>query len=88
MNKHNLRIISVLVGLALVALIAIQVYWIRSSIKLKKEEFDHSVIEALKSTSYKLEKIATANKIAKKTWKKMTSIAPKTNHNAFFFPSL
>lgn len=66
MNKHNLRIISVLVGLALVALIAIQVYWIRSSIKLKKEEFDHSVMEALKSTSYKLEKIATANKIAKK----------------------
>ena len=66
MNKHNLGIISVLVGLALVALIAIQVYWIRSSIKLKKEEFDHSVIEALKTTSYKLEKIATANKIAKK----------------------
>lgn len=66
MNKHNLGIISVLVGLALVALIAIQVYWIRSSIKLKKEEFDHTVIEALKSTSYKLEKIATANKIAKK----------------------
>lgn len=66
MNKHNLGIISVLVGLALVALIAIQVYWIRSSIKLKKEEFDHSVIEALKSTSYKLDKIATANKIAKK----------------------
>ncbi len=66
MNKHNLGIISVLVGLALVALIAIQVYWIRSSIKLKKEEFDHTVMEALKSTSYKLEKIATANKIAKK----------------------
>ncbi|MES2131094.1 MAG: HAMP domain-containing sensor histidine kinase [Bacteroidota bacterium] len=66
MNKHNLGIISILVGLALVALIAIQVYWIRSSIKLKKEEFDHSVIEALKTTSYKLEKIATANKIAKK----------------------
>lgn len=66
MNKHNLGIISVLVGLALVALIAIQVYWIRSSIKLKKEDFDHSVIEALKSTTYKLEKIATANKIAKK----------------------
>jgi two-component system phosphate regulon sensor histidine kinase PhoR len=66
MNKHNLGIISVLVGLALVALIAIQVYWIRSSIKLKKEEFDHTVIEALKSTTYKLEKIATANKIAKK----------------------
>ena len=66
MNKLNLGIISVLVGLALVALIAIQVYWIRSSIKLKREEFDNTVIEALKTTAYKLEKIATANKIAKK----------------------
>jgi hypothetical protein len=26
--------------------------------------------------------------MAKKTWKQMTSIAPKTNHNAFRFPSL
>lgn len=34
--------------------------------KLKKEEFERSVNEALKTTSYKLEKMATANKIAKK----------------------
>ncbi len=66
MNKHNLGIISVLVGVALVALIAVQIYWIKSSVALKKEEFERSVKEALKSTSGKLEKIATANKIAKK----------------------
>lgn len=66
MNKHNLGIISVLVGIALVALIAVQIYWIKSSIKLKEEEFERSVKEALKSTSSKMEKIATANKIAKK----------------------
>ncbi|MES2566122.1 MAG: HAMP domain-containing sensor histidine kinase [Bacteroidota bacterium] len=66
MNKHNLGIISVLVGVALVALIAVQIYWIKSSIKLKEEEFERSAKEALKSTSNKLEKIATANKIAKK----------------------
>jgi len=66
MNKHNLGIISVLVGIALCALIAVQIYWIKSSIKLKEEEFERSVKEALKSTSSKLEKIATANKIAKK----------------------
>ena len=66
MNKHNLGIISALVGLALIALIAVQIYWIKSSVKLKEEEFERSVKEALKSTSNKLEKIGTANKIAKK----------------------
>ena len=45
MNKHNLGIISVLVGVALCALIAVQIYWIKSSIKLKEEEFERSVKE-------------------------------------------
>ena len=39
MNKHNLGIISTLVGIALIALIAVQIYWIKSSVKLKEEEF-------------------------------------------------
>lgn len=66
MNKHNLGIISVLVGIAICALIAVQIYWIKSSIKLKEEEFERSVKEALKSTSNKIEKVGAANKIAKK----------------------
>ncbi len=66
MNKYNLGIISTLVAIALVALIAVQIYWIKSSITLKEEEFERSVKEALKSTSSKLEKITTANKISKK----------------------
>jgi hypothetical protein len=43
MNKHNLGIISTLVGIALIALIAVQIYWIKSSVKLKEEEFERSV---------------------------------------------
>lgn len=66
MNKYNLGVISVLVGVALVALIAVQIYWIQSSVKLKEEEFERSVNEALKSTANKLEKIAYSNKISKK----------------------
>lgn len=66
MNKLNLGVISVLVGVALVALIAVQIYWIKSSVTLKEEEFERSVNEALKITSHKMEKIATANKITKK----------------------
>lgn len=66
MNKLNLGVISVLVGVALVALIAVQIYWIKSSVTLKEEEFERAVTEALKATSHKMEKIATANKITKK----------------------
>jgi hypothetical protein len=40
--------------------------WIQSSVKLKEEEFERSVNEALKSTANKLEKIAYSNKISKK----------------------
>ena len=61
MNKHNLGIISVLVGIALIGLIAVQIYWIKSSVTLKEEDFERHVNEALKTTSYVLEKIATTN---------------------------
>jgi two-component system phosphate regulon sensor histidine kinase PhoR len=66
MNKHNLGIISTLVGIALVALIAVQIYWIKSSVKLKEEEFERSVKDALKSTAGKLERLEQKNKVSKK----------------------
>lgn len=66
MIKHHLGIISGLVGCALVALIAVQVYWIKSSVTLKEDEFERHVNEALKTTSYVLEKLATTNKNIKK----------------------
>ena len=40
MNKHNLGIVSVLVTISLLVLVAIQIYWIKSSIKLKQEDFE------------------------------------------------
>lgn len=66
MSKYNLGIISVLVGVALAALIAVQIYWIQSSVKLKEEEFERSVNEALKSTANKLEKLPIQIKFLKK----------------------
>ena len=66
MNKHILGIVSTLVGIALVALIAVQIYWIKSSVKLKEEEFERSVKEALKSTASKLERLEQKNKVSKK----------------------
>lgn len=66
MNKQRLAVIIVLVGIALLALIAVQVYWIKSSIVLKEEEFENHVNEALKTTSYVVEKLASANRNIKK----------------------
>lgn len=66
MNKQNVSVVSVLVSLALLALIAIQLYWINNAIHLKEEEFQRNVNLALNNTAYKLEKAAMANKIAKK----------------------
>lgn len=66
MKKHNVRLISTLAGLAMLGLIAIQIYWIRSAIVLKGQRFDQSVNEALTSVVYKLEKQSTAAHITRR----------------------
>jgi two-component system phosphate regulon sensor histidine kinase PhoR len=65
MNKQNVGFLSVLVTIALLALIGIQVYWIDNDLKLKEEQFDKDVYEALNNTSKQLER-AVHGKIAKK----------------------
>ncbi len=66
MNKQNVSLISILVSLAILALIAIQLYWIKNDLDLKTEGFERQVREALTNTSKKLERNATNAKIAKK----------------------
>jgi two-component system phosphate regulon sensor histidine kinase PhoR len=67
MNKQNVGLISVLVTLAILALIAIQVYWINNDLNLKEEEFERHVNEALNNTAKNLERIAQASKLTKST---------------------
>lgn len=66
MNKQNVSFISIIVSLAFLALIAIQIYWIKNDIDLKEEEFQGHVNTALNNTAHKLEKAAYKDKIAKK----------------------
>lgn len=66
MNKQNVSVISIIVSLAFLALIAIQIYWIKNDIDLKEEEFEAHVTTALNNTAYKLEKATYKDKIAKK----------------------
>ena len=66
MVKQNLTLITVLVSVALVALVSIQLFWIKNAVQLKKDEFRRDVREALDNTVDKVEKIANAKKIKKK----------------------
>jgi len=53
-------------SLALVGIIAIQVYWVNNAINLGKDRFAQSVNEALNNVVYRLEKHAAAAQIKKK----------------------
>lgn len=66
MKRFNVKLIVILAGLAMLGLIAIQIYWIRNAIALNEERFEQNVNEALKSVVYKMEKQNTAAKITRK----------------------
>ncbi|HRG38290.1 MAG TPA: HAMP domain-containing sensor histidine kinase [Bacteroidia bacterium] len=66
MNKNNIRIITTMASLALVGLIAIQVYWVNNAIILGKDRFSQNVNEALNNVVYRLEKHAAAAQVRKK----------------------
>jgi two-component system phosphate regulon sensor histidine kinase PhoR len=51
------------VALAVIALIAMQLYWVTNSIRLKEEEFARNVNTALTSTVERLEQLETVNKL-------------------------
>jgi two-component system phosphate regulon sensor histidine kinase PhoR len=57
--------VTIYVSIALLGLIAIQVYWIKNEINLKEDEFSYGVNEALENVSNKLEKAQYAKKIKK-----------------------
>ena len=66
MNKSNVKIITIIASLALMGLIAIQVYWINNAIVLGKQRFEQDVNEALDKVVSMMEKQRAANKISKK----------------------
>ena len=53
-------------SLALVGLVAIQVYWVNNAITIGKERFEQSINEALNNVVYRLEKHMAAQRITKK----------------------
>ncbi len=66
MNKNSVKIITILASLALLGLIAIQIYWINNAILLGEQRFEQNVNEALNNVVSKMEKQMSASKISKK----------------------
>jgi two-component system, OmpR family, phosphate regulon sensor histidine kinase PhoR len=61
MSKKLLIIIAVAVGIAMVGLLMVQTYWIRSAYMLKEKQFDQRIGEALDDLVKELEKRETAD---------------------------
>ena len=78
MVRQNLTLITIIVSLALIALVGIQLFWIKNAVQLKKDEFRRDVYEALVNVVDKLEKLTNAAKIKKKIKLYKHGIAQRT----------
>lgn len=66
MNKSKVNTIIVVACLALIGLIAVQMYWINNAIGISNQRFDQNVNEALNKVVVKVDKENTAAKITKR----------------------
>ncbi len=55
MNKRSYIVTLILMPIALIGLISIQIYWVKSSIDNKEEAFTHSVQQTLNSVAESVE---------------------------------
>ena len=66
MKERKIKIIVAVMTLSVVCLIALQIYWINSMIKIEEERFERTVNIALLNTAAKLEKREAASAVIKK----------------------
>ncbi len=66
MKKGNVKIITLIASIAMIGIIAIQMYWINNAISLNEHRFDQDVSEALNKVISRTEKQMVASKIKKK----------------------
>ena len=57
MKKYWIRVIIVCMSLSLIGGVALQWFWLQKAYKMKQDQVDHSVMEALHRTVDKLDKI-------------------------------
>lgn len=56
MKKQYLHILTVLMGISLIGILSIQLIWIRNAVKIKEDQFDQHVFQAMNSAVFQLEK--------------------------------
>ena len=59
MKKSTIWIVSIIIGVSFVGLLYLQMRYIRQMIKMRKEQFDESVIRSLDQASRNLEQNET-----------------------------
>jgi two-component system phosphate regulon sensor histidine kinase PhoR len=66
MNRRNISLFSFFVGLVLLGLICVQLFWISSAIKLTEQHFEQDVNDALNNVVTSFEKLSTFSKLTQK----------------------
>jgi len=66
MKRNLIIVIIIFITIALLGLVGIQLYWIKSAVMLRESNFKRSVSEAVTNTIHKLEKIEVADAIRNK----------------------
>jgi len=80
MKENNLKIIIGLMSIALIGLIAVQIYWIKNAIEFEEKLFDYNVNDAMHSVVKKISKHESAAYVVNKL------IKPNTD-DVFIFKS-
>ncbi len=66
MKKYKIKIIVTVMAVSVIALVALQIYWISSLIKIEEERFERTVNNLLLNVAAKLEKGEAAETVVKK----------------------
>ena len=66
MNKKHIKIVNALLGLSLIVIILVQMFWIRNAFQVKEEQFNRIVYNALHAVVEKLEAHENFTHIANK----------------------
>jgi len=66
LGRNAIQITVIVMSIALLGLVAIQIYWINNAVTLRQQEFEAAVNEALNDVVYQYEKLKTAENLALK----------------------
>ena len=70
MNRRTIFLFSFFIGIVLLALICVQLYWVTNAIRLTEQHFEQDVNDALNDAVYRLEKTSVAKLTEKYNFRK------------------